>query len=190
MSETNESAPLEELPELTLSLRNLGSYRHSDPTSSREGPDDQERFFTPLLDARRRAVDAVTAVQLVAAFDARRIMALLDATVRAFANERYAEQPPARRAFEAELFELVEPLRASLQRLRDCAESHAAARAEQERRDCWAAWLEQLRDTFRVADANWIPLGVVLAAAVPAPRRRRLSWRSRKKDQGESGGER
>ena len=66
------------------------------------------------LDARRTAAQAVSKPQVVAAFDSRRLGALVDTAVREFAAARFATQAPARRALEAELFELIEPLRDGL----------------------------------------------------------------------------
>jgi hypothetical protein len=170
--------PFDELPELTLSLRSFGSRRRL-PNGQRVLEDEEARFFAPMLDARRAAATAVTRVQVVAAFDARRLGALLDATIRAFAAERFQTRPPARRALEAELFELAEPLRVALRELRELAESVGAAREPAHEYEVWMRWLEQLRATFRAADAIWPPLGNILAAspAVDARKRRREEHR-------------
>ena len=171
---SNPIPPFDELPELMLSLRMFGSRRRA----PNEHALDQEeaRFFAPILDARRAAAVAVTRGQVVAAFDARRLGALLDATVRAFAAERFQTRPPARRAFEAELFEITEPLRAALRDLRERAELVAAAREPEKEYDQFTIWLEQLRATFRVADATWSPLGdALLGTSVPETTKRRSS---------------
>ncbi|HKO14982.1 MAG TPA: hypothetical protein VJU87_02030 [Gemmatimonadaceae bacterium] len=171
-----------ELPELTLSLRRFGSHRGgggrtrapqggTGDDTQREG--EQDRFFAPLLEARRRASSAASIPQIVAAFDARRLTAAMDATLRAYAGERQAARPPARRALEAELFEIVEPLRAELQRLRDRAEMLLVARSGAERNERWSIWLDQLRDVFRSADGTWISLERALRAAAPAGGKRK-----------------
>ncbi|HEU4612751.1 MAG TPA: hypothetical protein VFS15_11765, partial [Kofleriaceae bacterium] len=68
--------PFDELPELMLSLRNFGSRRgRSD--EQRALDDEEARFFAPILDARRAAAAAVTRIQVVSAFDGRRIGALI-----------------------------------------------------------------------------------------------------------------
>src|SRR5207237_6692138 len=100
---------------------------------------------------RRTAAKAVTRAQVVASFDARRLTALIDATMRAFAAERYTTRAPARRAFEAELFEIVEPLRDALQSLRVLAEKPSAAEDWTERYAHWSSWLSQLRVVSRAA---------------------------------------
>jgi len=167
----------DELPELMLSLRSFGSRRRS-PNDDGTLDDEQERFFGPLLDSRRTAAKAVTRAQVVASFDARRLTALIDATMRAFAAERYTTRAPARRAFEAELFEIVEPLRDALQSLRVLAEKPSAAEDWTERYAHWSSWLSQLRVVFRVADSGWPALADALASlprAAAATRGRRRS---------------
>lgn len=159
--------PFDELPELMSSLRIFGSRRRM----AREHEalaDEEARFLAPLLDARRAAASAVTRIQVVTAFDSRRIAAMLDATVRAFAAERFQTRPPARRAFEAELFEIVEPLRVALRQLRDRAEEVSSAREPDTEYARFTEWLEQLRAAFRAADASWVLLAEALATSPPA----------------------
>jgi len=155
---------LPELPELMLSLRSFGS-RRGVPNESGSLDAEQERFFAPLLDGRRTAAQAISRPQVVAAFDSRQIAALFDAAVREFAAARFATQAPARRALEAELFEIMEPLRDSLTVLASLAEripfgQNALAGDEE-----WTLWLAQLRVVFRVADAIWPPLRDALASS-------------------------
>jgi hypothetical protein len=164
--------PFEALPELTLSLRSFGS-RRGVPDEQQVLDDEEARFFAPILEARRAAAGVLTRVQVVAAFDARRLGALLDATIRAFAAERFQSRPPARRALEAELFEIAEPLRAALRELRELGELVAAAREPAQEYDSWTRWLDQLRATFRVADAIWPRLSGVLVASPPLDTRKR-----------------
>ena len=143
-----------------LSLRSFGSRRggHDESAGLIES---QDRFFGPLLDCRRRAAQAITREQVVSAFESRRLTALIDATLRAFATERFANRLPARRAFEAELFEIIAPLHQELQALRRLAEVTMAD-------ESWALWLAQLRVVFHVADSSWPPLRGALAAS-PVP---------------------
>ena len=169
--------PFDELPELMLSLRSIGS-RRSWPNDAVAVAEEQQRYFAPLLDARRTAARALTRSQIVVAFDGRRITALIDATIRAFAAERFAARAPARRAFEAELFEIIEPLRDALQSLRALADASGAAEESPELHSRWPLWLAQLRVVFRVADSGWPALSEALSAsplAVKSPRRRRSS---------------
>jgi hypothetical protein len=165
--------PFDELPELMLSLRSLGSRRRVPIDTA--GLEDQERFFAPLLAGRRSAAQAVSRTQVVAAFDARRLTAMMDAAVRAFAADRFTKGAPALRAFEAELFEILEPLRESLQALRYLAEEVPPGPESPEQYEQWTRWLAQLRIVFRVADASWPALSVALGSSprLPAPKARR-----------------
>jgi hypothetical protein len=161
---TGPNPPFDELPELMLSLRSIGS-RRSQPTALPEIVEEQERYFAPLLDARRTAAKAVTRSQVIAAFEGRRLTALIDASIRAFAAERFGARAPARRAFEAELFEIVEPLRDRIQSLRDIAERPASGEGSPEQSAQWSLWLEQLKAVFRIADSSWPTLAEALASA-------------------------
>ena len=153
-----------ELPELMLSLRSFGSRRGS-PNESGSLDEEQARFFAPLLDGRRTAAQAISRPQVVAAFDSRRLAALVDATVREFAAVRFATQAPARRALEAELFEIVEPLRDALTVLASLAEAIPFGQSTPVADEEWSIWLAQLRVVFRVADASWPPMRDALASS-------------------------
>lgn len=159
----SESGPFDELPELMRSLRSFGS-RRGGPDDAAISFSDQNRFFAPLLEGRRSATQAISRPQVVAAFDARRLTAAIDATIRAFAAERFATDAPARRALEAELFEIVQPLRGALQLLARLGEpiplTVAAVKEEY-----WTVWLTQLRVVFHLADASWPALREALATS-------------------------
>ena len=172
------STPFDELPELTLSLRSLGSRRRSSSETDAV-TDDQARYFGPLLDARRHAAGTPARASVVAAFDERQLTALLDATVRAFASERFGARPSARRAFEAELFEIVDPLRGAIELLgqRAAAFDSAPSSDTAARQQVWDAWLTQLRAVFRAADDSWSPLCDALAGVPREEARSRLRWR-------------
>src|SRR6185503_6026931 len=89
MAESNAA-----LPEFTRALRALGS-RRGRRGGRAAGADQQARFFSPLVDA----------TTLRAAFRE---------TLDTFAHDRYPEYAPARRALEAELFDVAEPLFSAL----------------------------------------------------------------------------
>jgi hypothetical protein len=155
----------EPLPELTLALRTLGSRR-----ARRGEGDEHERFFAPLLEARRAAARAGDLESAVMSFDAARLTASLDKTIRAIAAERAAsKRAPARRALEARMQERVEPLRHALSELGGLAD--ALLRADGERRaDAWRRWADQLRIVFACADHCWPELDATLPTT-SAPRR-------------------
>jgi hypothetical protein len=149
------------LPELTRTLRTFGSRRG---TRSRRdsAAADQKRFFGPLLEARRAAGSSSAPAATVAAFDASTLAEALTAALRQFAAERHAEEGPARRALEAELDEIAEPLLAALSAL---AEAGAGARNALDDLKSWRSWAGQLRTTFEVADRVWMSLDVALDSA-------------------------
>lgn len=166
---TMTQAP-EPLPELTLALRALGSRRRR-----RGEGNEQERFFAPLLEARRAAARAGDVEAAVTSFDAARLNAAFDKTVRALAVDRAAAgRPAARRALEARLQEQLEPVREALSELGECAD--ALLRADEgARAEAWRRWADQLRALFACADRCWPGLDAALET-VGVPRR---SWLAR-----------
>ena len=158
-----DADPFPELPELMLSLRSFGSRRGS-PIEARALEEEQARFFAPLLDGRRAAAQAVSRPQVIAAFDSRQLAELVDGVLREFAAVRFATHAPARRALEAELFEIVEPLRDALTVLAGLAEAIPSDRNGPGADERWTLWVAQLRVVFRVADTSWPALRVALAS--------------------------
>jgi hypothetical protein len=153
------------LPELTLALRALGSRRRR-----RGQGNEQERFFAPLLEARRAAARAADVEGAVTAFDAARLNTSFDKTVRALAADRAASGRAAeRRALEARLQERLEPLRDELSELGESGD--ALLRADDTTRpDAWRRWADQLRAVFACADRCWPGLDAALET-VGVPRR-------------------
>lgn len=154
-------AHCQSVPELTRTLRSLGSRRGRRVAEAEleRVTADQRRFFTPLLDARRAAMHA-QGVVAIAAFDATALVRALGETLRAFAAARHADPGPARRALEAELEDLTEPLTLAFDALARVASE--ATKAPDDLR-LWRAWSVQLRATFETADRVWIALDAVLA---------------------------
>lgn len=145
------------LPELTRALRSLGSRRGQSARAS--SPADQQRFFAPLLQARRAAGMAASPSAVIAAFDAAALSTTYSQTLREFSKERIAEAGPARRALEAELSDLAEPLMDALQALGDAGVSAGASLDDLR---LWRMWAMQLRTAFEVADRVWPQLDVAL----------------------------
>jgi hypothetical protein len=153
------------LPELTRTLRGFGSRRGTRGTR-RGAHGDQQRFFAPLLDARRKAWGTREPESTIASFDAVALAASFDAILEAFAVERYGDNAPARRALTAELIDLSEPLRDALHAL------GTAARQATEATDdlaLWRAWALLLRNTFETADRVWLTLDAALDASPKLP---------------------
>ena len=171
--------PFDELPELMASMRNIGSRRGM-PNEPAVLQEEQERYFAPFLEARRAAAKARTHAQVMSALDGRRLLAQIDATIRALAGERHAARASARRAFEVELFETIEPLRVALHGLRDIANDAAESSADQ--RATWTIWLMQLRTVFRLADSCWPALSAALVSSFPE--RAPSVWRRRFGEEG------
>jgi hypothetical protein len=157
------------LPELTRPLRGLGSRR------GRPGSE-HDRFFSPLLTARRRCERAADPPARLRAFDAAAIRGSLNDMISTMARERYPKSAPDRRALEAELLEIAEPLMASLDELDGATRRATGPVAGGERGFVyWRSWCSAVRDVFKCADSCWLAYGPVLAAA-PPPARRPL-WR-------------
>src|SRR5690348_6919524 len=158
------------LPEVTRSLRGLGSPRAA------QNPE-HDRFFAPLLEARRVAESATELDDVLSAFDAKALRTSVLQRLSTFAAERYPNDPPERRALEAELHECVDTLSVRLDAL---ARSVDAVRAsgESERFAAWRAWAGELTRTFECADECWFVLRTVLVdSRRTMPKQRR--WRRR-----------
>ncbi len=148
-----------------LPLRGFGSRRAR--------PDaEHNRFFAPLLGARRRAEHAEDADARLAAFDAAPLRTALHASLDAFARSRYAGSAPDARALSAELAELFEPLGARLDELAGQARAARAA-ADDARFVALRAWVGSVRALFAGADRCWLAVVTALREAPPAPRH---SW--------------
>jgi hypothetical protein len=148
------------IPELTRALRAFGSRRgHRSGRAS--GPSEQQRFFAPLLAARRDAVNSAVPDAAMAAFDPPALSRAVEQALKAFAVERHGENGPARRALEAELIDLTEPLQNALETLHRAAEEIGGATDDLR---LWRAWSAQLRATFETADRVWMSLDAALDA--------------------------
>jgi hypothetical protein len=160
------------LPELTRTLRTFGS-RRGQRGRRPNAASDQQRFFAPLVDARRVASKSPSAAETISAFESAALTRALDEAVRKFANERFAQNGPARRALEAELVDSAEPLHSALLTL---GERASEARDEADAIRAWRAWALSLRNVFEAADRVWVALDEALDAAhvaasrVPPPR--------------------
>ena len=152
------------LPELTRSLRGLGSHRAR--------PDaDHDRFFAPFIAARARAERTSDAAVRIDAFDAARLRDAIERQVVDFARMRYPDQPPDRRATEAILGECTDEVVRRLERLDVAAAAVRTSPAEVQLAR-WRAWREAVRDVIDAADRCWFTMRPVLRESV-APAKRR-----------------
>jgi hypothetical protein len=152
-----------DVPELTVPLRALGSAR------ARPGVD-HDKFFGPFLAARRAAARASNPESRLAAVDPKALASGVGAVVRELAADRYPKQPAERRAMEAELADLAEPVVRSLDALAAAADTARAAPADT-RFVRWREWAGAYRDVFRAADQCW--LAAIGSALGPRTARRK-----------------
>lgn len=145
-----------ELPELTRTLRALGSARRSAGSL-------QQHFFMPLLDARKRAAEAPDADAALRAFDAPALAQALQRSIDRIVQGWPDDRGAARRALRAELRERTRDYARSLDLLDERAADVLAA-PNAERRDAWRAWTVQLAATFDAADRAWISLRAIADA--------------------------
>jgi hypothetical protein len=131
------------LPELTLALRGLGSRRASGGVAD-------DGFFAPFLAARRRAERASDLALRLAAFDPAVLAAAVDEMLLRLAATP-ARRSSDRRALEAHLSELAEPLHASITTLADAAAAWRSS-GDESRLARWREWSSALRDLFAEAD--------------------------------------
>ena len=144
------------MPEFTRALRGLGSHR--------AGPGaEHDRFFRPLLEARRGAARAAHAEGARTAFDAASIRAAFQRRLREMAHERFPHDPPERRALEAEGTDAAAPLFAAIAALEGAQRALDGA-GDLDRFARWRAWTSALQRVFDRADESWLELRTVFRA--------------------------
>jgi len=155
------------LPELTRSLRGLGSHRA-------RPDDDHDRFFAPFISARAKAERTSEASMRLEAFDAARLRDAVERQVLEFARTRYPDQPPDRRATEAILGECTDDVVRRLERLEAAAVAVRSSPPEVQLAR-WRAWRDAVHDVIDSADRCWFAMHPVLRGS-GATRKRRW-WR-------------
>jgi hypothetical protein len=164
------------MPEFTRALRGLGLHR--------AGPGaEHDRFFRPLLEARRGAARAARADGARLAFDATSIRAAFARRLREMAHERHPHDPPERRALEAEATDAAAPLYAAIAALEGAQRALDTA-GDLDRFARWRDWTAALQRVFDRADEAWLALRPVFAAAPHTSG----GWRRilRRRDEGEA----
>ncbi|MEP6763375.1 MAG: hypothetical protein ABJB66_03640 [Gemmatimonadaceae bacterium] len=142
------------LPELTRGLRALGSQRGS------PGPA-HDRWFAPLL-AARRAVSGITdSARQVALIDAAQIAQSMQRTLVELAREQSPNNPPMERALEAALLEESDATFVALTRLALAADVLRVSTLDTRLVD-WRRWVAALREVFVAADQCWPKCSAVL----------------------------
>jgi hypothetical protein len=135
------------LPELARGARSVGSRRGGDPQL-------QARFFTPLLEARRRAEQQFTAADRVKALDARTIVAQTAQLLDGMARARWPTDLPEQRALGAQLEECCGAMFAACDALDARAREWLGARDEV-RLQAWRDWVAAAAHLFNAADQAW-----------------------------------
>ena len=146
------------LPELTRDLRTLGTRRVAG--------EEHDRFFAPLLDARRAAERGVGWEVQRAAFEPVVLRRALEQAVAAFAASRHPASAPDRRALEAELEEYLACVLSALTVVEEAGARLAGAEARR-RLVAWRDWAAAVRGVFVEADRCWLDARAVLAAIEP-----------------------
>ena len=140
-----------------------------------------DRFFAPLLDARRAAQSAGRWQPRLSAFDAERLDAVVRGTLRTFAAERFPRSEPDQRGLSAELEDACTEFFVALDALGRCAQAVRDAPDDDARVHEWGAWLDALRAVFSAADRGWEEALYFLDEnAAPRERRSRRHRRGRR----------
>jgi hypothetical protein len=145
-----------ELPELTRTLRALGSSR-------RNAGAIQALFFRPLLDARKKAEVARTPEGRLSAFDHAELQAGLHRVIDRIVTEWPDAREPARRAIRAQVAERALDYEGELHRLQVAAGDVRGA-DDAARLAAWRAWTKQLRAVFACADRTWLAIEMSVKA--------------------------
>jgi hypothetical protein len=151
------------IPELTRALRAFAA------PSALGGLHD--RYFAPLLDARRAATRVTRWLGRLTAFDAERLEATMRVTLQTFAAERHPRAAPERRALAArlddacgELFDALVVLGTAQSAVRDAADDDVRA-------GLWTDWVRDLTRVYAAADRGWENARGLLGAAPESARK-------------------
>lgn len=142
------------VPELTRGLRALGSLRGT------PGPA-HDRWFAPLLAARRAVAGISDAERQVALIDAAHIAGHLRRVMTEIAKEIAPTHPAMQRAIEAALHEETEPTFEALERLALAADVLRTSALDTRLVD-WRRWMNALREVFVAADQCWPRCALVI----------------------------
>ncbi|MBC8088863.1 MAG: hypothetical protein H7Z40_16485 [Phycisphaerae bacterium] len=135
------------VPELTRGLRALGSLRGT------PGPA-HDRWFAPLLAARRAVAGISDAERQVALVDAANVAQQLRRVMTEIAREMAPTHPAMQRAIEASLHEESESTFHALERLALAADVLRTSTLDTRLVD-WRRWMKALREVFVAADQCW-----------------------------------
>lgn len=146
------------VPELTRGLRALGSLRNT------PGPA-HDRWFAPLLAARRSVAGITDAERQVALIDAAHIAQHLRRVMSEIAKEISPAHAAMQRAIEAALNEESEATFVALERLAFAADVLRSSPLDTRLVD-WRRWMQALREVFVAADQSWPRCAIVIEQGV------------------------
>lgn len=145
------------MPELTRGLRHLGAVRGSATMQAAH-----DRWFAPLLAARRAVADVTDPTRQVALMDAAK---LTDEFARAI-DELAAQAAPSdaaeRRALEAAMEDETDSVFSALARMRIAGDSVVHG-AEDTRLSDWRRWVSTVRLMFAETDDAWLGIAETLS---------------------------
>ncbi len=135
------------MPELTRSLRAFGD-------AFGESESAHDRWFAPLLAARRQVVGISDPLRQLALFDIDRVSAELWRALTELAGQRTGGDARRARALEAILEENAQTVREAVARVALAATTLEGS-APDSRLGDWRRWVSALRELYAAADAAW-----------------------------------
>jgi hypothetical protein len=146
------------MPELTRGLRAFGSERGA------PGPA-HDRWFAPLMAARRAAAGVSDAERQVELVNAAQISAKMERTLTELAKEQAPGHPAMQRAIEAALIEEAAPAFTALAGMTIAADALRGGALDSRLVD-WRRWVTALREAFVAADSVWPKCAAVLVGGL------------------------
>jgi hypothetical protein len=146
------------MPELTRGLRHLGAVRGSAVLQAAH-----DRWFAPLLAARRAVADVSDPSRQIALMNAVALAEAMTRTIGELAATAAPGDAAERRALEAALEDEAEALFAALTRARLAGDAVTGG-AEDTRLADWRRWVEAMRAVFAEADEAWLGVQDTLSA--------------------------
>lgn len=146
------------MPELTRSLRELGAIGGSDAAA-------HDRWFAPLLVARRALVGVSDPLRQLGLFDVNRLRDELARALTELAAQRAGGDAPRTRALEAILEDETEPVRRAMARVALAASALEGSESDSRLGD-WRRWVRELMELYRAADNAWPAIARVLRSSL------------------------
>lgn len=146
------------VPELTRGLRAMGSLRGAQAAA-------HDRWFAPLLAARRAIAGISDAERQVALVDAPTIAQQMHRVMTDLSKDQAGNHPAMQRAVEAALQEESESVFIALDRLALAADVLRTSPLDTRLAD-WRRWMHALREVFVAADQSWPGCARVLSHGV------------------------